>query len=70
MKDSGYLSHAEILPKRASGYYEQDGKMVNTDYIDEAVLYSAGSLYSTVEDLLKWQRGLFSGKLLRESTAA
>ena len=26
--------------------------------------YAAGSLYSTVSDLLKWQRGLFGGKVL------
>jgi len=26
--------------------------------------FSAGSLYSTTEDLLKWETGLFGGKLL------
>jgi CubicO group peptidase (beta-lactamase class C family) len=26
--------------------------------------FSAGALYSTTEDLLKWERGLFGGKVL------
>jgi CubicO group peptidase (beta-lactamase class C family) len=26
--------------------------------------FSAGGLYSTIEDLLRWERGLFGGKLL------
>jgi len=29
-----------------------------------SVPFSAGALYSTTEDLLKWEQGLFGGKLL------
>jgi CubicO group peptidase (beta-lactamase class C family) len=68
MKDSGYDSQKEIIKYRASGYDTQNGKPFNADYMDVSVVYAAGALYSTVEDLLKWERGLFFGKLLSESS--
>jgi Beta-lactamase len=36
--------------------------------MDVSVVYAAGALYSTVEDLLTWESGLFGGKLLSESS--
>lgn len=71
MADSGYDVHATILPRRASGYSPAPGGMVNADYVDMTVPQGAGSLYSTTHDLLKWQTGLYGGKLLKpESLAA
>ncbi len=65
MTDSGYDSHTEIIFYRASGYSKEvDGRVANADYLDMSLPYSAGSLYSTTEDLLKWTQGLFGGKLL------
>ncbi|MBV9937317.1 MAG: DUF3471 domain-containing protein, partial [Acidobacteriaceae bacterium] len=32
------------------------------------VPFSAGALYSTTEDLMKWERGLFGGKLLSSAS--
>jgi len=29
-----------------------------------SIPYSAGSLYSTTQDLLRWEQGLFEGKIL------
>ena len=65
MSDSGYDSHTEVIINRASGYNKEgDGCVTNADYLDMSLPYSAGSLYSTTEDLLKWTLGLFGGKLL------
>lgn len=36
----------------------------HADYLSMTIPYSAGFLYSTVGDLLKWERGLFGGNLL------
>ena len=33
-------------------------------YIHMSIPFSAGSLYSTTEDLLRWEQGLFGGKIL------
>jgi CubicO group peptidase (beta-lactamase class C family) len=64
MQDSGYDSNAAIIPHRASGYTPHDGGMVHAGYIDMTIPHAAGALYSTTGDLLRWERGLFGGKLL------
>ncbi|MCX8476479.1 MAG: serine hydrolase [Sphingomonas sp.] len=65
MADSGYDSHAAVLPRRASGYTPSPRGVINTDYIDMTIPQGAGALYSTTHDLLKWNAGLFGGKLLK-----
>jgi CubicO group peptidase (beta-lactamase class C family) len=67
MNDSGYDSNFAIIPQRAAGYSSGRNGMVgimNTGYIHMSVPFSAGALYSTTEDLLRWEQGLFGGKLL------
>jgi CubicO group peptidase (beta-lactamase class C family) len=64
MKDSGYDSNSEIIHHRAAGYSPGDGGPVNTGFIHMSIPFSAGSLYSTTEDLLRWEQGLFGGKVL------
>lgn len=64
MKDSGYDHYAEILPKRATGYELDLGGVANAAYLDMSLPYAAGSLYSTVEDLYKWDQALYTDKLL------
>jgi CubicO group peptidase (beta-lactamase class C family) len=65
MKDSGYDHYADILPKRASGYQQELASAVNAPYLDMSLPYAAGSLYSTVEDLYKWDQALYTDKLIR-----
>ncbi|NOK36404.1 tetratricopeptide repeat protein [Corallococcus exercitus] len=67
MKDSGYDVHATVLPKRASGYELDPKGYVNAPYLDMSLPYAAGSLYSTVEDLYRWDRALYENKLLPEA---
>jgi CubicO group peptidase (beta-lactamase class C family) len=71
MKDTGYDHHEMILKKRASGYEKgPGGALINAPYLDMSLPYAAGSLYSTVEDLYKWDRALYTDKLLSESNKA
>ena len=57
MSDTGYDWPATILTNRASGYSKgADGKVINADFIDMGEPFAAGSLYSTVLDLYKWDR--------------
>lgn len=68
MNDSGYDHHNEILKKRATGY-ERDGiGYINSPYLDMTIPYAAGSLYSTVEDLYKWDQALYTDKLVSNAT--
>jgi CubicO group peptidase (beta-lactamase class C family) len=65
MKDSGYDSNSAVIAHRASGYTPSSHGPVNASYVDMTIPLSAGGLYSTTEDLLRWERGLFGGKLLK-----
>ena len=65
MKDSGYDSNSDVILRRAAGYSSDPLKdAVNANYIHMSIPHGAGALYSTTEDLLRWERGLFGGKLL------
>ena len=64
MKDSGMFSFDTVIPRRASGYWPRSNGIENADHFDARLGFSAGSLYSTTEDLLRWENGLFGGRLL------
>lgn len=64
MTSSGYDHFDTILKKRATGYSLAKGKTVNSAFLDMTQPYSAGSLYSTVEDLFSWNEALYAGKVL------
>jgi len=65
MKDSGYDSTAKIIPHRAEGYQPDKGGFVNAPFVDMSLPYAAGSLYSTVDDLLTWDQALYAAKPLK-----
>ncbi len=64
MKDSGYDSNSAVIPRRAAGYARSKNGPVNAGFIHMSIPFSAGALYSTTEDLLRWEQGLFGGKVL------
>jgi CubicO group peptidase (beta-lactamase class C family) len=68
MADTGYDSHAAIIPHRAAGYTPGRNGPVNADYLEMDIPQGAGGLYSTTHDLLKWQTGLYGGKLLKPAS--
>jgi len=64
MRDSGYDSNSAVIAHRASGYTPVKDALENAGFINMTIPHAAGALYSTTEDLLKWERGLFGAKLL------
>lgn len=64
MKDTGYDSHRMILKNRATGYIASKERYINSAYIDMKIPHAAGALYSTVEDLYKWDRAIYTEKLI------
>ncbi len=68
MKNSGYDTHDPILLKRATGYERQGNGYVNSEFLDMSLPYAAGSMYSTVEDLLIWDKALQTEKLASKKT--
>lgn len=67
MKDTGYDWTRTIIPRRAAGYTGNGDNLSGARVIDMQHPYAAGALYSTVEDLLKWDQALYTEKLLPET---
>jgi CubicO group peptidase (beta-lactamase class C family) len=70
MKDSGYDSNSAVIPRRAAGYTPSKDGPVNAGFIHMSIPFSAGALYSTTEDLWRWEQGLFGGKVLSAASLA
>ena len=68
MKDSGLDDDDLILPKRAEGYQPGPKGIVPMRSLSMSVGWSTGSMYSTTADLLRWEQGLFGGKVLSASS--
>jgi len=64
LRDTGYDHLAPVLAHRAAGYDRQSEGVVNAAYLDMSIPHAAGALYSTVEDLGRWDQALTAGKLL------
>lgn len=66
MTNTGYDLSAPIIKNRASGYTKTLSGFSNAEYLDMSQPYAAGSMYSTVRDLYKWEMALYTDKLLSE----
>lgn len=65
MEDSGYDRNRYVLAKRADGYTRGPFNYTHADYMDmDSSPGAAGSLYSTVEDMFRWDRALYTDQLL------
>jgi CubicO group peptidase (beta-lactamase class C family) len=61
---TGYDHGDEVIERRAAGYQRTGNGYQNAPYLDMSVPYAAGALYSTVEDLLRWDQALYGDTLL------
>lgn len=64
MSNSGLDNSDLVLANRASGYLKIFKQFTNTPYVDMSLPFSAGSMYSTVDDLYKWDRALRNNTIL------
>jgi CubicO group peptidase (beta-lactamase class C family) len=64
MKNSGYTHNDTVLPHRAAGYERSATGFHNARYYDTSIPFSAGAIYSTVEDLNLWDQALYTERLL------
>lgn len=65
MHDTGHDDQNLVLKNRATGYHELLGERRNARRVDATSFVGAGSLYSTVDDLWKWDQALRSQELLK-----
>lgn len=72
MQHTDYLHHKDIIKGMAEAYSYDDSATSNkfytptNYYIDN--LYSAGGMYSTAEDLLRFDQAIFNHTLLKKAT--
>jgi CubicO group peptidase (beta-lactamase class C family) len=64
MAHSGYGDAAQGL---AVGYMSSIAKTPSSLVFGPASLYASGGIYSTAEDLFRWNEGLYNGHLLNET---
>ncbi|WP_237390945.1 serine hydrolase domain-containing protein [Chryseobacterium sp. KMC2] len=67
MKNTGIEDPKEIISKYAQGYdFDYDGYQ-KTDYINiKTAVFSAGGMYSTANDMRKWDDALYTNTLLND----
>lgn len=70
MKNTGLEKNKEITPKLATGYDKIFTEIKNANYIDLTTHFSASAIYSTVEDLLLWDKALYTEKLISKELKA
>lgn len=68
MEHSLYEPELAVVKNRAYGYQPSGSGYLPADFISMSLPYAAGSLMSTVDDLLKWNMALRSEKLLKKET--
>jgi len=66
MEGSYYCSETAVREGRAHGYDVTPRGLERAAYLDHTWPYAAGSLCSTVGDLVRWNRALHGGRLLSE----
>jgi CubicO group peptidase (beta-lactamase class C family) len=56
------------VPNRAYGYSEIDGRWERTDQSTTSAVLGDGGIYSSIDDLAKWDAALYDERLLRRSS--
>ncbi len=68
MNNSGAGCNYMLLKKRTAGYARAFKRYDNSLYTQPSVTFSAGNMYSTVDDFYKWYKGLTAYKVLSKET--
>jgi CubicO group peptidase (beta-lactamase class C family) len=55
---------------RAYGYSEQDGRWMRTDQDLTSATRGDGGIYSSIDDLARWDAALYDGRLLKDASRA
>lgn len=68
MTNSGVIQITEILNNKAYGYIKLNDTLTVAPCWNTSGAFSAGNIYSTVEDLFKWQLALQSNTLINKES--
>ena len=69
MNHSGFNFTSLKSADKAVGYSKLNSKHKNISVVvDSSIMYAAGGIYSTVSDLYKWDRALYTNKIIHDSS--
>ena len=69
MDRTGYGNQAEAaIPGHVGGYTRNGERWARARYLSMTQPHAAGALVSTLDDLLRWNRALHEGKVLRDAS--
>lgn len=68
MEDSGFEHANQVIPGMASGCDYLDNTLVKAAYRNIENAHASGALYSTAEDLYRWDRALYTEKILSKAS--
>ncbi|OGU73062.1 MAG: hypothetical protein A2V93_00495 [Ignavibacteria bacterium RBG_16_34_14] len=68
MENTGSEDDESIIKKKAFGYLKFGNQFTNDLYMFMPNAMGAGHMYSTVEDLFKWDQALYTDKILSEES--
>ncbi|OUS03098.1 serine hydrolase [Flavobacteriales bacterium 33_180_T64] len=67
MTSSSYATHTKVIKNKVSGYHKRDD-YIKSMHVSYTLPYSAGSLMSNVDDMLKWQEAIKNNLLISKET--
>ncbi len=71
MQDTlAYVADGPEVPLRAWGYSEKDGKWTRTDQNAYSAVLGDGGIYSSIDDLARWDAALYDDRLLSDASRA
>ncbi len=68
LTNTRYCDARRIIPRRAQGYDKIPTGLVNADYLSMELPFAAGSLCSTVGDLVSWTQQLSGGRVVGDAS--
>jgi D-alanyl-D-alanine carboxypeptidase len=69
METARIINEADIIPNRAAGYQYSFMKLKNQSWVAPTLNTTAdGSLYLTIDDMIKWDAALAAGKLVSKES--
>ena len=66
LHNTGYEHNDDVIPGFASGYAKTFAGYRRAPYLDTSVPFAAGMMYSTVEDLFKWNLALYTDQIFED----
>lgn len=68
MANTGMNNGRVVIPGLATPYHASGFSVAPAEFIDMSTVFSAGCMYSTARDLLKWDQALYSDLLVSQAS--